>query len=356
MSLEPASSKDRSIIRSTAAWFGKVAWLSSLYVAALRAGEQMAVEMGDEAFARQTRSLAELGTQNIDRQLFNGEYYVQIGDKTHANSVGSYDGCEIDQVFGQSWAYQVGLERVLPREHTRSALQALWKYNFTPDVGGFRKANPAGRWYAMPGEGGLIMCTWPRGDKARVKQGFDYYFNECMTGFEYQVAGHMIWEGMVQEGLAITRAIHDRYHASRRNPWNEVECGDHYARAMASYGVFLAVCGYEYHGPKGYLAFAPRLAPENFQAAFTVAEGWGTFRQKREGSVQRESIAMKLGKLRLNTLAFVLRENIKSQSVAVVIGGRTVGSSFVVDGSRVTISLDAEAAVEAGQQIDISLA
>ena len=71
-----------------------------------------------------------------------------------------------------------------------------------------------------------------------------------MNGFEYQVAGHMIWEGMVQEGLAIERAIHDRYHASRRNPWNEVECGDHYVRAMASYGVFLAACGYEYHGPR----------------------------------------------------------------------------------------------------------
>ena len=67
----------------------------------------------------------------------------------------------------------------------------------------------------------------------------------------------MIWEGMVQEGLAMTRAIHDRYHPSRRNPWNEVECGDHYARSMASYGVFLAACGYEYHGPKRHLAFAP---------------------------------------------------------------------------------------------------
>ena len=111
------------------------------------------------------------------------------------------------------------------------------------------------------------MCTWPKGDAARgAARASTIYFNECMNGFEYQVAGHMIWEGMVQEGLAVTRAIHDRYHASRRNPWNEVECGDHYARAMASYGVFLAACGYEYHGPKGHLGFAPRLTPEDFRA------------------------------------------------------------------------------------------
>ena len=123
-----------------------------------------------------------------------------------------------------------------------------------------------------------------------MQQGFDYYFNECMNGFEYQAAGHMIWEGMVQEGLAVTRAIHDRYHPSRRNPWNEVECGDHYARSMASYGVFLAACGYEYHGPKRHLAFAPRLSPENFRAAFTTAEGWGTFSQKDDAGRRKAAL------------------------------------------------------------------
>ena len=142
-----------------------------------------------------------------------------------------------------------------------------------------------------------------------------------MNGFEYQVAGHMIWEGMVQEGLAITRAIHDRYHASRRNPWNEVECGDHYARAMASYGVFLAACGYEYHGPKGYLAFAPRLSPENFRAAFTTAEGWGTFSQRRERRQQRETIELKYGKLRLRTLAFDVAKDAKPKTVRVTVDG-----------------------------------
>src|SRR5437762_8213515 len=97
-----------------------------------------------------------------------------------------------------------------------------------------------------------------------------------MTGFEYQAAWHMIAEGLLLEGLAVTRAIHDRYHPSRRNPWNEVECGDHYARSMAAYGIFLAACGFEYLGPNAHLAFAPRLTPENFKAAFTPAEAGGT--------------------------------------------------------------------------------
>ena len=177
---------------------------------------------------RRLREIFERGSRNLDRELFNGEYYYQIPDKDHVRSVGSHNGCEIDQVFGQSWAFQVGLGRILPEGNVKKALAALWKYNFAPDVGPLRKAHKPGRWYAMAGEAGLIMCTWPQGEAARLQQGFDYYFNECMNGFEYQAAGHMIWEGMVQEGLAVTRAIHDRYHPSRRNPWNEVECVDHF--------------------------------------------------------------------------------------------------------------------------------
>jgi hypothetical protein len=338
-----------------ATWYGKISWISSLYVAALRAGEQMAIETGDLDFARQARALAQAGTRNIDKELFNGEYYIQIADKAHPNTVGSYDSCAIDQVFGQSWAFQVGLSRVLPREHTLSALRSLWKYNFTPDVGAYRKVHQPGRWFAMPGEGGLLMETWPKGEAHRVKKDYDYYANECMTGFEYQVAGHMIWEGMVQEGLAITRAIHDRYHASRRNPWNEVECGDHYSRAMASYGVFLAACGYEYHGPKGYMAFSPRWNPEEFKAAFTSAESWGTLSQHREEHLQRNTVAVQWGALSLKTLAFDLPEEAALQKATGNLGDHVLPMVAKQEGRRVTITLDGLTTLQANEHLVIEL-
>jgi uncharacterized protein (DUF608 family) len=334
-------------------WFGKIAWLSSLYVAAARACEEMARELGDDAYARRMREIVERGGKSIDRELFNGEYYIHIPDKDHVKSVGSHNGCEIDQVFGQSWAWQVGLGRILSEENVKKALASLWKYNFTPDVGPFREKNKPGRWYAMAGEGGLLMCSWPKGDAARVQQGFDYYFNECMTGFEYQVAGHMIWEGMVREGLAIVRAIHDRYQASRRNPWNEVECGDHYARAMAGYGVYLAACGYGYHGPQGRLVFAPRLAPEDFRAAFTTAEGWGAFSQKREGQVQRDTVELKWGKLRARSLAFEVGEGFRPGQAAVTVDGKAVAASHSLEGRRLTVTLSAETVLAAGQKMEI---
>ena len=289
-------------------WYGPVAWLSGMYAAALLAAAALSDEVGDAQFAARCRSIAEKGRDTLVGQLFDGEYFINKPDPAHADTINSGSGCEIDQVLGQSWAWQVDLGRVLPEKETLSALRSLWKYNFTPDVGPYREAHKPGRWYAMPGEAGLLMCTFPRTDwdydKAKGK-GADWaagYFNECMNGFEYQVAGHMIWEGLLQEGLAVTRAVHDRYDASRRNPWNEVECGDHYARSMASYGVFLAACGFSYHGPEGRIGFSPRLAPEKFKAAFTSAEGWGSYQQEIVNKVLKAEIEVKYGSLLLNTL------------------------------------------------------
>ena len=136
----------------------------------------------------------------------------------------------------------------------------------------------------------------------------------------------MIWEGMVQEGLAVTRAVHDRYHPSRRNPWNEVECGDHYARSMASYGVFLAACGYEYHGPKRHLAFAPRLSPENFRAAFTTAEGWGTFSQKDDAGPPQGRDCRPLGQAGIEDAGFIAGRRHQADPGRCDLGGQAGGS------------------------------
>jgi len=336
-------------------WYGPVAWLSGLYLAALRASEEMAKDMGDAAFAAQCRAIITASQPGFVKRLFNGEYFVQIPDPAHKDSIGSYDGCEIDQVLGQQWAYQVGLGDIIPKAEVKLALKALWKYNFTPDVGPYRKANAEGRWFAMAGEGGLLMCTFPHGDKSRVKKGYDSYFNECMTGFEHQVAAHMIWAGMLTEGLAIERTIHDRYHASRRNPWNEVECGDHYARAMASYGVFVAACGYEYHGPKRYLAFAPRLSNKNFKAAFTAADGWGSFRQHDADHAVHATIAIAHGQLALKTLALTPSAAVDANKIVANLAGKALSVTAAQASSRVLITFPENMVVKSGTKLEITL-
>ena len=117
----------------------------------------------------------------------------------------------------------------------------------------------------------------------------------------------MVYEGIdnpdiLQNGLAVSRAIHDRYNAGLRNPYNEIECSDHYARAMASYGVFQAVCGFNYHGPKGAVEFDPRLTPEDFKAPFITAEGWGSYSQSMGQRKMKYEINLKHGTLILKEL------------------------------------------------------
>ena len=340
-------------------WYGKIPWITSLGLAAVEATEQMARTMGDAGFAETCQTFAEAGKANFVKTFWNGEYFEQIHDPAQLEHVGSYNGCEIDQVMGQGWAFQVGLDRVLPEEKTKEALNAIWKYNFTPDVGPYRKERPAGRWYAMPGEAGTFMCAWPRGDALRVTKGFDYYFNECMNGFEHQVAGHMIWEGapgseLVKQGLAIERAVHDRYHGSKRNPWNEVECGDHYARSMASYGVFLAACGFEYNGPAGHIGFAPKLTPENFKAPFTVAEGWGSFSQKLAGGNLTAEIAVKWGQLRLRSIA--LNTPAVPSTAKIQAGGRELFNTVLSQrNGRTVLTLPADLTLRAGETLLVAL-
>jgi uncharacterized protein (DUF608 family) len=341
-------------------WYGKIPWITSLGLAAVQASEQMALVMGDTSFAETCKQFVAAGKANFEKTFWNGEYFEQIHDPSKLEHVGSYNGCEIDQVFGQGWAFQVGLDRVLPEEKTKEALNAIWKYNFTPDVGPYRKERPAGRWYAMPGEGGTLMCSWPHGDQLRVTKGFDYYFNECMNGFEHQVAGHMIWEGapgsdLVKHGLAIERAVNDRYDGSKRNPWNEVECGDHYARSMASYGVFLAACGFSYNGPEGRIGFAPKLTPENFKAAFTAAEGWGSFSQKQTGKEMTAKLALKYGNLRLTQVALAPQQGLTPKEAQVTLDGKSQQATLKSANGQVQVVFNQPLLMAANQTLVVVL-
>lgn len=348
-----------------AAWYGEISWISSLYLAALRAGAAMARELKDEDFARRCEQIANRGMTQLTEELFNGEYYFQRRDPDHPDALGAGIGCHIDQVLGQSWAFQVGLPRVLPAAQTVKALQSLWRYNFTPDVGPYRDRFPTGRWFAMPGEGGLIMCTFPKGGEraargGRPTHGFAGYFNECMNGFEYQAAGHMIAEGLVQEGLAVTRAIHDRYHPSRRNPYNEIECGDHYARSMASYGVYVTACGFEYHGPRGVIGFNPKLSSDDFRAAFIAAEGWGTFAQRKEDGRCVFLLSLKHGELNLKTVHLTepSQDSLANRSAAaeVSLDGTAVAADVRPrDSGGVVVALNQTLRLQSGQQLEIVL-
>ncbi len=331
-------------------WYGKIAWTSSMYNAALRAGEAMANDVGDKKFAKECNRIATLGYKNMTEQLFNGEYFINILDPENQDAPNSNIGCHIDQVLGQSWAMQADLPRVLPEKETKSALASIYKYNFQKDVGEYLKTakiQPV-RFYALPGEAGTVMCSFPREgeDKApgKIKNEWEKlvigYFSECMTGFTWQAAAHMINEGLVDDGLEMIKAINDRYNPAKRNPYNEVEYGNHYTRAMSSYGAFVAASGFTYHGPKGIIGFDPKIQPANFKSAFVTAKGWGNFSQIRETKLQTNELDVKYGQLKLNQFELRVEKGKKVDSIQTFVDRKPIHNKFTQIENKIIVELD----------------
>ena len=259
-------------------WFGKVAWLSSLYLAALRACEEMAHEVGDEAFAAKRAPSADAAGRTSTASCSTASTIIHDPrPEAPARASGSHDGCEIDQVFGQSWAYQVGLGRILPEEHVKTgpglAVEVQLHARRRPLPQG-PQAGPLVR-HAGRGRPADVHLA-PRRGRPACTQGFDYYFNECMNGFEYQVAGHMIWEGMVR-GRAGRHPGHPRplprlapqplergrvRRPLRPRPWPATASSWPPAATSTT-------------GPKGHLGFAPRLTPERLPRRLHRGRGLG---------------------------------------------------------------------------------
>ncbi|WP_254561337.1 GH116 family glycosyl-hydrolase [Dyadobacter diqingensis] len=342
-----------------AVWEGEIAWIVGLCIAAARAGQAMAEDISDTDFTKICQEYVAKGKQNMEEKLFNGEYFIHRPDaKEGRKSLGSYNTCHIDQVYGQSWAHQVGLPRVLDKDKTISALKALWKYNFTTDVGPYIKSHHGGRPYAVAGEGGMIMNTNPLNEPKPFGENVTWqlgYFHECMTGFEHQVAAHMMAEGMTDEALTLTRFIHDRHHAAKRNPYNEIECSDHYARAMASYGTFISACGFEYHGPKKYMRFVPKISPDNFKAPFTSAKGWGTISQSRLNGKQRNVIKIVYGDLSLKSVGLAPAPGLIPKNALVTLNGKIQKATLHQQENRFLIELESEIHIKTGGLLEINL-
>ncbi|MEM2885694.1 MAG: GH116 family glycosyl hydrolase, partial [Thermoproteota archaeon] len=203
----------------------------TLYLGALLAASKIAEELGDGVSARNYLDVYSKGREKVERELWNGEYYVQKCVGKEKFQYGS--GCLSDQLLGQWFAKVVGLGYLLRKERVRKALGSIFRYNWKGDLLDHVNCQ---RVYAINEEAGLLVCTWPKGGRPKSPL---VYADEVWTGIEYQVASHMIYEGMVEEALTMVKAARDRYDGEKRNPWNEVECGDHYARAMSSWALLL---------------------------------------------------------------------------------------------------------------------
>ncbi|MBI4581280.1 MAG: hypothetical protein HY718_16375, partial [Planctomycetes bacterium] len=328
--------------------FGKNTFVSSLYLAALRAAEEMARLSHDENAAKRYRGLFEKGRDQIATTLFNGEYYIQITD----NLVGGYGtGCFSDQVVGQWWARILNLGDVLPVEQVHSALAAIFKHNWLWTQEGF-VGTQRFQQFADGTDKSLLVCTWPRGGRPEDPI---LYRDEAWTGQEYQVAAHKIYEGQVDEGLTIVRGARERYDGLKRSPWNEIECGDYYARAMSAWSLLLAAQGYFHDGSVRKLWFNPRLAADNHRSFFSTFDGWGTFSQKRHERKQLNVLAVAGGRCELSELRLGLPAEATSVTGTAKIGDRPIMATVSFEAASALVKLDGPIKIAAGETLELEL-
>lgn len=253
------------------------------YLAALRAAEEIARHLGETDAAQSYRQLYDAGKTKTESVLWNGEYFVQTSDCL-ADDAPKYQhgvGCLSDQIFGQQAAKLAGLGDLVDPELIRSALRAMVTYNFKDPLGEHENLQ---RVYAVADEPGLVLCTWPKGGRPK----FPFvYSDEVWTGIEYQVAAHLARESMTDEALAIVKGIRRRHDGRRRNPFNEFECGSHYARALASYGVYLALSGLDHDGRTGQTA---QHNPHAGRFFLVTPKAWGVATTDGHGGVSFEAV------------------------------------------------------------------
>jgi uncharacterized protein (DUF608 family) len=328
-------------------FYGANTFIGSLYLAALQAAAEMASIQGDRVSAARYRDRCESGRAKLDRELWNGEYYIQKYDAEKFKEHQYGTGCLADQMFGQWWAHVLGVGYIFPEKRVKKSLASIFEHNFRKD---FTDWVHSQRVFASGRDKGLLVCTWPKGGRPATPV---LYCDEVWTGIEYQVAAHMICEGMIDEALYIVKAARDRYNGTERNPWNEIECGDHYARAMSSWSLLLAAQGYYYDGPAGVLRLAPNITPERFRSFFSTASGYGTFSQTRKGRTQTDTLDLKQGTLELTRLVFGLPGSAKRPRAKVTIAGAPADAQSEFARGTLTITFPSRIKLQAGQSLRI---
>ena len=276
-------------------FWGADGMCSSFYISALKAMEEMGKVLGEDCSSY--GELAEKGVQYLSSRLYNGEYFCQQvewkdleaklaeeGDSALSSETSAEaraliaqhgpkyqygKGCLSDGVLGFWMAQVCGLGQVGEQDKIASHLSSVHRYNLKENL--LEHSNTQRPGYCVGDEAGLLLCTWPHGEKPLLPF---VYSDEVWTGIEYQVASHLMFTGQVEKGLDVVKACRSRYQGDVRNPFDEYECGHWYARAMASYALLEGMTGIRYDAYRRVLEIKPRIQGD-FDSFLATATGYG---------------------------------------------------------------------------------
>jgi uncharacterized protein (DUF608 family) len=296
---------------------GTPSYIASLWIGALRAAVRIARDLGKADDASRWTDLLTKASATFDQMLFNGEYYSLWADGKVRDEM-----CMTDQVSGEWFTHLIGLPTSISEANLAASFQSIFKNNFNPEFGVHNATAP------KRGASLLALNNLQAGG--------------LWSGIEFAFASSLMDHGRYADGVKIVEAIHRRYLRAGQ-PWNHVECGGHYSRAMSSWATLLAATGFKPDLPAATLAIMPAV-PGDFRAPWATSTGFGSIsRSARTLSIQCASGTLNFRFLQLNTPANAAR-----------IGAQTLSPSISPTAAGATLEFTPPLSLAAGQTLTIS--
>jgi non-lysosomal glucosylceramidase len=163
---------------------GASAYSGSLYLAALRATEEIAHAVGDGKTAEEYKSLFQRAQASYIKKLWNGEYFNYDENSPYRTNIMA------DQLAGQWYANLTGLGDLVPQQMRQSAMHKVFDFDVK------KYAN---------GELGALNGMSADGTPLTINE----QVQEVWTGTTFAVASEMMAEGLTQEGYATAKGIYN---------------------------------------------------------------------------------------------------------------------------------------------------
>eukprot|EP00117_Sycon_ciliatum_P030672 scpid21673/ scgid5143/ Non-lysosomal glucosylceramidase; Beta-glucocerebrosidase 2; Glucosylceramidase 2 len=259
------------------AMYGVNTFIGALYLCALKASEKMALLDDDEELAKTFADRYALGRQSLDSKCFtNSQWYTQqVDPEAQIKIVG--ESTFVDCLLGQWWGYILELGDILPLDHCQSTVVNIFARNHRDS---FVPSEQSPRPFYDQRDAGMVIGCWPDGVPPPNRL---TYTTECAwTGLSHYFAGLCMYMGQNDIAMQVLEDARYCYDGTRRSPWNEIECGDHYSRPMCAFQLFATASGLTFdviEGPILRVGFNPRLSFDKFQGFYVVPSAWGQYLQ-----------------------------------------------------------------------------
>ena len=251
---------------------GVVGYMAGVYLAAMRALEDMAALLGEDETRAWARERFERGRASFEQLLWNGDQYLLFygrrpkGWKAGDDGIGEHKiveavrppdvccdsgcGCErprayielqdtgvmTDLLNGNATAEVMGLGAFLQPSRVRKQLRLIMQRNC-------QEENQC-----------VINGSYP---DAHFLDEFPFaQWQTPWTGTEYFLAAQLYCAGMLKEGDRVIEMVFDR-HTREGMRWDQTECNNHYSRPLSIWAAYAARLGLDMDMWRGRLALCP---------------------------------------------------------------------------------------------------